>query len=161
MLIRRADPRDLVALEALEAQAWGPGTTPAPGPPPGRQLFGDVFSWEDILVAEIDGQVAGYLALGQRTPLPSNRHVGRIRSVAVAPQQRRQGVARVLLEAGEREARQRGFRKLNLSVLGSNDAALRLYTSAGYVVEGRLREEYLLEDGRLVDDVIMAKPLPG
>ena len=36
-----------------------------------------------------------------------------------------------------------------------NERARRLYESAGFVVEGVLREEFFLE-GRYVDDVLMA-----
>ena len=40
-----------------------------------------------------------------------------------------------------------------------NDSARALYASAGFVVEGVLRDESWL-DGRSVDDVLMARPLP-
>jgi len=39
-----------------------------------------------------------------------------------------------------------------------NAAARRVYDACGFVVEGVLREEFLL-DGRYVDDVFMARDL--
>ena len=45
-------------------------------------------------------------------------------------------------------------------MLGHNDAALRLYESAGFVVEGVQRGEFFL-DGEYVDDVLMALDLAG
>ena len=57
------------------------------------------------------------------------------------------------------EAARRGARKLGLRVLGGNASARALYASAGFVVEGVLRDEFWL-DGRFVDDVFMARPLP-
>jgi RimJ/RimL family protein N-acetyltransferase len=43
-----------------------------------------------------------------------------------------------------------------LHVLGSNRAAQALYERMGYVVEGRYREEFLI-DGDYVDDVSLGK----
>jgi RimJ/RimL family protein N-acetyltransferase len=40
-------------------------------------------------------------------------------------------------------------------VFSPNEPARRLYESAGFVVEGVLPEEFLL-DGRYVDDILMA-----
>ncbi len=47
---------------------------------------------------------------------------------------------------------------MTLRVLGHNHAARGLYESAGFVVEGVLRGEFLL-DGVYVDDVAMALDL--
>jgi len=57
------------------------------------------------------------------------------------------------------EARRRGARKVSLRVLGSNAVARRLYARCGFVEEGVLRDEFVL-DGRFVDDVFMARFLP-
>ena len=54
------------------------------------------------------------------------------------------------------EARSRGGRKLSLRVLSTNPTAIGLYESEGFVVEGVLRGEFVLE-GREVDDVLMAR----
>jgi RimJ/RimL family protein N-acetyltransferase len=53
------------------------------------------------------------------------------------------------------EARRRGARKLSLRVLATNPGARRLYERCGFVVEGVLREEFLLDEV-FVDDVLMA-----
>ena len=63
-----------------------------------------------------------------------------------------------LLVAAIEEARARGARRLTLRVLGHNDAARRLYESAGFVVEGVQRGEFFL-DGEYRDDVLMALDL--
>ncbi|WP_159059877.1 GNAT family N-acetyltransferase, partial [Streptomyces scabiei] len=66
--------------------------------------------------------------------------------------------ARALLRAVQDEARRRGARRLTLRVLGHNTAARKLYESEGFVVEGVLPEEFLL-DGQYVDDVLMGRRL--
>jgi len=76
--------------------------------------------------------------------------------VAVHPAATGQGVGRALVEASVGEATRRGARKVSLRVLGSNAVARRLYARCGFVEEGVLRAEFLL-DGELVDDVLMAR----
>jgi ribosomal protein S18 acetylase RimI-like enzyme len=81
--------------------------------------------------------------------------------LAVHPRRQRSGAGRALVEAAVEQARDRGARKLSLRVLGVNTGARNLYQACGFVVEGILRAEFLL-DGRYVDDVLMARYLvPG
>ncbi|MBN1092570.1 GNAT family N-acetyltransferase [Blastococcus sp. TML/M2B] len=155
--IRPAVTADGPRLVELDRATWSPENAVAPL----RDDAADFFERrppDDVLVAEDDGAVVGYTQFGRPTPLASNEHVLHIQGLAVAPSARRQGVARQLLEAAAAEAARRGIRKLGLRVLGGNTAARTLYESAGFVVEGVLREEFWL-DGRYVDDVLMARRL--
>ncbi|HEY2308634.1 MAG TPA: GNAT family N-acetyltransferase, partial [Streptosporangiaceae bacterium] len=68
------------------------------------------------------------------------------------------GAGASLLDAAEKQLRERGIRKLTLRVLGTNQAAIRLYERQGFAREGTLLEEFLI-NGRYVDDVMMAKRL--
>jgi ribosomal protein S18 acetylase RimI-like enzyme len=152
-VIRPARADDGPALRALDAETWSPLVTP--GPPPAPDAAFDV---DDVLVYEVDGEVAGYVALGAPTPLASNRHVVYVRGLAVAPAHRGRRIGRALVEAGVAAARDRGARRLTLRVLAGNAPARALYESCGFVVEGVQRGEFLL-DGRYVDDVLMARDL--
>jgi ribosomal-protein-alanine N-acetyltransferase len=58
-----------------------------------------------------------------------------INTVAVRPELRRQGLARMLLEYVFREASARGARHVLLEVRRSNVAAIRLYEELGFAVE--------------------------
>jgi len=109
-------------------------------------------------VADIDGEVAGYVTLKPATELQASDHVLHITGLAVASAAQRRGVGRALLDAAIEEARRRGARRLTLRVLGGNVAARRLYERSGFVVEGVLRGEFHL-DGQDVDDVLMARAL--
>ena len=129
-----------------------------PEAPAGQPFFGSRTSPVDVLVAVLDGEVAGYVKLGRETPLPASDHVVRINGLAVAPERQRRGVGRALLAAAADAARARGARKLSLGVFAPNDGARRLYESVGFVVEGVRREEFFVE-GRYVDDVLMALDL--
>lgn len=60
-----------------------------------------------------------------------------IHTLAVQPEQRRRGYARILLRAVLRDARREGARSATLEVRESNEPAIRLYEQAGFVVRGR------------------------
>lgn len=150
-MIRPARPEDAAALRALDRAVWSISVTPGP-------LSDAPFDTAGVLVAEVDGALAGYVALGRSTPLEANRHVLYVRGLNVAPGQQRRGIGRALLRAAVDAARAQGARRLTLRVLSTNPGAQALYESFGFVVEGVLREEFLL-DGRYVDDVLMALSL--
>ena len=144
----------------LETWTWQSSPSPRPGPGSGWTFFNDKYRVEDVIVAVVDGEVAGYVRLGRATPLAANDHVLMVTGISVDPARRRVGVGRALIEAAAVEASARGASRLTLRVLGSNTGARRLYESAGFVVEGIQRDEFRLE-GAFVDDVLMALDLRG
>ncbi len=81
-----------------------------------------------------------------------------IRGLAVSPDHQGRGVGRALVDAAIEEATRRGAVKLTLRVLDTNGGARRLYAAAGFVSEGVLADEFLLE-GRTVDDHLLARRL--
>jgi RimJ/RimL family protein N-acetyltransferase len=156
--IRVATDADEAALVALDRATWSTVATPAPSPPAGRGFFDGGGGPPDVLVAVVDGAVAGYATIGPSAPTPANDHVLMLHGLAVDPAHQGRGLGRRLVAAAVEEARARGARRLRLRVLGHNAAARRVYEACGFVVEGVLREEFLL-DGRYVDDVLMAVDL--
>jgi ribosomal protein S18 acetylase RimI-like enzyme len=158
--VRAATPSDEDALAALDRATWSWLSSPAPAPGEGRRFFDEKTKPEDVLVAVAGGEIAGYVRLGRATPLAASDHVATVNGIAVDPARRRQGVGRALIDAALAEAGRRGARRLTLRVLGSNEAARRLYEVAGFAVEGVLRGEFFLA-GAYVDDVYMARELDG
>jgi GNAT superfamily N-acetyltransferase len=81
------------------------------------------------LVAEVDGEPAG-LAWGRIDR--SDPGVAHLYQMWVAPEYRRRGIGRTLLEAVTEWAREKGVRQLDLGVTLRESPALRLYTRAGF-----------------------------
>jgi RimJ/RimL family protein N-acetyltransferase len=158
--IRVAEPGDDEPLARIDDASWSSKVTPAPRREPGSRFFCTHTSLEDVLVAVVDGVVAGYVSLHQSIPLPSHAHVLEINGLAVDPSFRGGGIGRRLVTEAQREAIRRGARKLSLRVLAPNTSARALYESCGFEVEGVLRGEFVL-DGALTDDVLMACRLEG
>lgn len=158
--VRPAAAADGAALARIDLATWTPASSPAPPPadPDAYVFFDERRRPEAVLVAELEGQVCGYVAVRPASPLPAHAHVLLVGGLGVDPAAQGRGVGRALMEAAVDEARARGARKLALRVLGGNATARRLYEGCGFVVEGVLEREYLL-DGQYVDDVFMARHL--
>lgn len=155
---RRAEEADEAALRSIDARTWSPAVTPAPARALEQPFFDERSRPADVLVAVLDGVVVGYARVGQEVPLTSHRHVLTVTGVAVDRDHHGRGVGHAVVTAAVAEARARGARKLTLRVLGPNAVARRVYERCGFVVEGVLRNEFVL-DGQEVDDVLMALPL--
>lgn len=75
--------------------------------------------------------------------------------IAVAPEARNQGVAKLLLADSIASARERGATRLFLEVRADNPA-LRIYRAAGLATVGRRLDYYRGNDGRLRDALTLA-----
>jgi ribosomal protein S18 acetylase RimI-like enzyme len=158
VVIRVARLSDGPALAALDRDTWSTLHAVMPRPEPGVPFFDERHRPDHYLVPEIAGRPAGYVCLVPPTPLAANAHVRQIQGLVVAPWARGRGVARALMEAARGEAARQGAVRITLRVLGHNTAARRLYESLGYVAEGVLPGEFML-DGKPVDDVLMGRPV--
>jgi ribosomal protein S18 acetylase RimI-like enzyme len=156
--VRMARADDDAALARIDLATWTTAVSPAPPPAASTAFFGEGTRVGDVLVAELDGALMGYVKVHQPIALESHAHVLEVGGLAVDPARHRTGAGRALMVAAIEEARRRGARKLGLRVLGPNVAARRLYEGCGFVVEGVLKSEFHL-DGQDVDDVLMALEL--
>jgi ribosomal protein S18 acetylase RimI-like enzyme len=157
--IRVSRPSDDRALADLDWTAWPLALQVAPPSPPEDPFFSAHRQPEDVLVAEEDDEVHGYVRLGRHLRLPINDHVLHLDALAVEPGMRGRGFGTALVDAAVTEARRRGARKLGLRALSTNTGAIRLYERRGFRLEGRLREEFRLPDGSYADDLWYALDL--
>ncbi len=80
-------------------------------------------------------------------------------TIAVHPAQRKQGQGRALLARFLATARARGAQTAFLEVAADNAAAIALYQNAGFEQTGRRKGYYHHPDGKVVDALIMARPV--
>ena len=92
------------------------------------------------ILAELDGKICGYVLFWL---LPGSIDV---HNLAVAPEFRRLGIARMLMRQVVVAARVQSATRVTLEVRQSNDPAKRLYASLGFVQTG-LRRGYYSDDG--------------
>lgn len=128
LIFRRASHRDLDSILSIERVCFN----------------GDSFNEKQFkymlkspssiaFVAEYNGELAGYIwAYIQRF---KTKLQGRIYSLAVKPEFRKQGIARNLLLTVEREMRLLRVERIYLEVDELNEAAKKLYSSSGYEVK--------------------------
>lgn len=86
-----------------------------------------------VLVAEVDGAIAGYaVVVVNLPPLDTYFASATISDVWVEPAHRGQGVGRALMRAAVATIRDTGLHAVSLSVAAGNDAARALYRSLGF-----------------------------
>lgn len=131
-LVRSATPGDVPPIVALEATAF-------PLDPWSMNLVGEGVSDRlptvGYVVAEVDGEVAGYAVV-------SVVDVAELQRIAVLPRLRRSGVARALLAAVRDRAAAGGADRLLLEVREDNVAARGFYDREGFVELGRRPRYY-------------------
>lgn len=113
--------------------------------PPGKDVL-ETY-WKGVLVVPervmFAGRLDGTLAASVQLVKPglskeTSSFAASIEAHFVAPWARGHGLAKMLLEAAEREARSQGFSVLRLSVRETQDAAIKLYEENGYICWGVL-----------------------
>lgn len=99
------------------------------------------------VIAKIDGVIVGYAGYWKVID------EGQITNVAVLPQYRRKGIARTIIKKLINDAKEDGIKKLSLEVRCSNEAAISLYGSFGFIKVGDRKNYYHnpLEDALLFD----------
>lgn len=164
--IRQASGDDAVALlpywrrigadtAFLTFGAEGPGTTELQQ----RELLETMAATDNAiaLLAEDDAEIVGCITFsgGSR---PWTRHAGEF-GISVLASRWGQGIGRRLLAMLLAWAEAGGVvRKINLRVHPDNVRAIALYESLGFVIEGRLTRETLV-DGEFFDCLMMGRAI--
>ena len=90
----------------------------------------------DIIVAAVDGVIAGFATVQYirrpETPYSLARDFYRVEEFGVDTAYRRQGVATALVDYMKRDAREKGFDRVELDAWAFNEGALAFYKSAGF-----------------------------
>ena len=112
-----------------------------------RELAGVATGGTTLLVAELDGAIAGTVML-VLAPQPNQQHRADVAKMLVHRRARRQGIAQQLLAALDDVARAEGKTVLVLDTVTGGDAE-RLYARAGWQRVGQVPGYALMPDGAL------------
>jgi len=110
-----------------------------------------------VLAAFSDGRIVGTVQVILAVP-PNQPHRGEIAKLLVHRSARRRGVAQLLMEHAEAEARTEGKTLLNLDTV-TGDPAERLYARLGWQRVGVIPGYALYPDGRVCDTTVFYKTL--
>jgi ribosomal protein S18 acetylase RimI-like enzyme len=124
--IRAARPADVEAVLAL----WAGARSLHASTPDDADAVALVLAQNALLVAERGDRIVGTLIAGW------DGWRGSMARLAVAPEARRQGLARRLVAEGERRLRERGARRVNALVDASDDGVRAMWEALGYDADG-------------------------
>ena len=165
LLIRPAAEADLAAISAIYAHNVLHGTATFELQPPTAEEM--TRRWADLagrgypyLVAQLEGEVAGYAYASSYRPRPGYRFTVED-SVYIRPDRAGRGIGRRLLETLIRACGDGGSKQM-IAIIGDsgNTASIRLHAAAGFEHVGVLREVGRKFD-RWIDTVIMQRALGG
>jgi len=144
MILRFAGLDDLPALDRLENECFDSPRFPLP-------VLVDFILADGAYVLIAFTEPPGYrnTVMGAIMFVVQNKEegkVGRIASLAVLKEFRKQGLGRRMMSEAEAVIHQAGARRVYLEVAVNNSAAISLYKSCGYVITERLEHYYGLNE---------------
>ncbi len=157
LVIRALQEEDFPEMMKIDQMVFSSTNTPAPMKQRSLEEYAGRYSADTIFVAELEGKVSGYIGANNPTGLASNSHVMEL-YIAVHPDTQGKGVGRVLIEHLISWGSQQGFKKISLRVLSTNEGAIAFYKANGFLEQGRLVREFILNE-EYVDDILMYRLL--
>ena len=130
MIIRKMKASDVAAIAELEKRCF---SDPWSADSIASELVNPLSYW---LVAEVDGQVAGYV--GSQSVLDA----ADMMNIAVSPDYRRRGIAKALVNELTAYLSKNNVIALLLEVRVSNEPAITLYEKMGFQQVGRRPNYY-------------------
>jgi [ribosomal protein S18]-alanine N-acetyltransferase len=126
-----------------------------------RATFTTPRPWSETEIAALLAGT-GVFTLGDARGFVMGRAVAgeaEVLTLAVAPDQRRQGIARSLMQGFATRAHTMGAETAFLEVAADNTAAIALYLSLGYATAGRRKGYFETPEGHRIDALVMTKTL--
>jgi ribosomal-protein-alanine N-acetyltransferase len=120
-MIRRYTPKDFRDILKIEKEAFSPQN-------PAYDLFVYLSHSTDLLVADIGGNVVGYIAVMDMNDS------SKIISFAVKKEFRGHRVGSMLMDTAIQKCKERGKKSIILEVRASNERAQKLYKKKGFKV---------------------------
>jgi GNAT superfamily N-acetyltransferase len=150
-VVRDARPQEAYAIARVHTRSWQVGYAHAFPAEALASISAErrADRWADrlrapqprtaLLVAEADGEVCGFAALGPARE--SRARVGELYAIYVDPDHWGTGVGQALIAEGEERLRAAGFTEAILWVLEDNPRARRFYEAAGWTHDGGTKRD--------------------
>ena len=107
------------------------------------------------IIAQANEKTVGVAHL-VRGKFKKNKHVGFL-GISILKEFRKIGIGTAMMNYMVKWARrQKGLEKISLTVFSTNEAAINLYCTFGFRIEGMSKKQYKIE-GRYIDETIMGK----
>lgn len=111
-----------------------------------------------LMIAFVDGEYAGNCSFSVKGESRRNAHRAGF-GIALFQKYTGFGLGRVLMERAVIRAKELGYEQMELTVVGNNERAKKLYKSFGFEEYGRLPCANKYDDGTFSDDIFMVKKL--
>ncbi|WHY03104.1 GNAT family N-acetyltransferase [Neobacillus sp. DY30] len=108
-----------------------------------------------FLVAEVNGKIVGFCRC-EGNQLKRSSHKVEF-GVCILKDYWGYGIGKKFLEESIQWADTNEIKKINLNVLETNENAIRLYQKYGFEVEGILKNDKLLSDGKYYNTILMGR----
>jgi len=139
VVVRQARVGDCTALAAARADLW-PDATRRQHEAELTEMLGANAASSDILVAESDGEIVGFVEVNLRSHADGcdpRQPVVFIEGWYVNPQSRRRGIGRTLIAAAESWGRARGCIEMASDTWIDHDVSQRAHEAIGFSVVDR------------------------
>ena len=160
--LRRAEPDDYELVTAIfqdDLTTAGTLQVPYPSKDRWRKAMVEPLDGDYLLLAFVDGQVAGLAGLHPVGKSPRRAHARMLSICVVGPYQGK-GVSKRLMQAlMDLADKWLPVTRIELTVFADNERAIKLYRAFGFEDEG-VHKAYALRDGRYVDTLAMARIRP-
>ena len=105
---------------------------------PSEEMIGKYISESDILIAEEGGRTVGVCVL-----LPLPLRTAEIKNIVVAGPERGRGIAKALIAEALKQAKNEGFRSVEIGTGNSSLDQLALYQKCGFRMTGIDRDYFI------------------
>ena len=157
--IRRADPGDFeLVTRIFEDDSTTSGTlqTPFPSKERWRKLMAEPAEGDYLLLAFVDGRIAGLAGLHPVGKSPRRAHARMLSICVVKPFQGKGVSTRLMQSLMDLADKWLPVTRIELTVFSDNARAIKLYERFGFVAEGT-HKAYALRDGVYADTLAMAR----
>ena len=102
-----------------------------------------------VIVATIEDKIVGFAVvqyiIKPETPFGKERKYYHVEEFGVDENHRRKGIATAIIDFAKKDAKRRGFRRIELDMYEFNDGVLAFYESVGFKTFRRYMESYVEE----------------